>query len=347
MTRRITRTLTQLAALLTLIALLLFLADSRYKVLPNSIHDRLPSHHVGTVVTDITITYCSSANPFSACRLDNEKWQRVEKDLYLRSGWVQSAWLHVQRRKEEELTVGEKVVVGVRIGRLDPGIAEKGQHDEKWESRPGGIWVLRSSKRHDSDSERAVTAVDVLFGADAADPRPGWKLAQNPLLLEGSKDLQVARLSTRHGRPNPKADEKSRDTQPRVRKDGTFKILQVSDAHLSTGTGVCRDAIGPKNDEPSEHCEADPRTLDFLDSVLDSEAPDLVVLSGDQVEGPSAPDTQSALFKLAAPLIERRISYAAIFGNHDDEGALSLSRASKWASCRTYPTAFPDLDQRT
>ncbi|KAK1051385.1 hypothetical protein LTR33_014572, partial [Friedmanniomyces endolithicus] len=149
MTRRITRTLTQLAGLLTLIALLLFLADSRYKVLPNSIHDRLPSHHVGTVVTDITITYCSSANPFSACRLDNEKWQRVEKDLYLRSGWVQSAWLHVQRRKEEELTVGEKVVVGVRIGRLDPGIAEKGQHDEKWESRPGGIWVLRSSKRHD------------------------------------------------------------------------------------------------------------------------------------------------------------------------------------------------------
>ncbi|KAK0252519.1 hypothetical protein LTR91_004924 [Friedmanniomyces endolithicus] len=337
MTRRITRTLTQLAGLLTLIALLLFLADSRYRVLPTSIHDRLPSHHVGTVVTDITITYCSSANPFSACRLDNEKWQRVEKDLYLRSGWLQSAWLHVQRRKEEELTVGDKVVVGVRVGRLDPGVAEKGQHDEKWESRPGGIWVLRSSKRHDSDSERAVTAVDVLFGADAMDPRPGWKLAQTPLLLEGSKDLQVARLSTRHGRPNPKADEKSRDTQSRVRKDGTFKILQVGDAHLSTGTGVCRDAIGPNKNEPSEHCEADPRTLDFLDSVLDSEAPDLVILSGDQVEGPSAPDTQSALFKLAAPLIERRISYAAIFGNHDDEGALSLSRSAQMGLLQNLP----------
>ncbi|TKA62023.1 hypothetical protein B0A55_11127, partial [Friedmanniomyces simplex] len=167
MTRRITRTLTQLAALLTLITLLLFLADSRYKVLPTSIHDRLPSHHAGTVITDITVAYCSTANPFSACRLDSEKWHRVEKDLYLHSGWVQSAWLHVQRRKEEELAAGEKVVVGVRVGSLDPGVGEQGQHDERWESRPGGIWVLRSGKRHDSDSERAVTAVDVLFGADA------------------------------------------------------------------------------------------------------------------------------------------------------------------------------------
>ncbi|KAK3075900.1 hypothetical protein LTR53_000329 [Teratosphaeriaceae sp. CCFEE 6253] len=336
MTRRIVRTLTQAAAFLTLILILVFIADSRYRVLPTSIHDRLPTHHAGTVITDITISTCSTVNPLSTCRLDPDVWHRVEKDLYLHSGWVKSAWLHVKRKKEEELSAGEKVVVGVRVGRLDPGVGEQGKQEERWESRPGGLWLLRSTKRHDSDSAQAVTSVDVLFGADAVDPRPGWKLAQTPLLLDTGKDLQVARLSARHGWPSAKAEEKSRATDPRVNKDGKFKILQLSDAHLSTGTGVCRDAIGEKN-EPSTNCEADIRTLDFIETILDDEKPDLVVLSGDQVEGPTAPDTQSALFKLAAPLIERGIPYAAIFGNHDDEGALSLSRAAQMSLLQTLP----------
>ncbi|KAK5123324.1 hypothetical protein LTR85_002755 [Meristemomyces frigidus] len=332
MTRRITRTLGQVAAFLILVFFLVFLADYQYKVLPTSIHSALPSHHAGSVITDITVTFCSTTNPFSSCRLDPEKWHRIEKDLYLRSGWIKSAWLHVKRKKEEELTADDMVVVGVRVGRLDPGVGESGQHNERWESRPGGIWVLRSSKRHDSDSDKAITAVDVLFGADAVDPRPNWKLAQTPLLLNVGREVQIARLSTRHGRP--KLD--SKETVPRVRKDGKFKILQVSDAHLSTGTGACRDAIGP-NGEASTNCEADPRTLEFIESVLDDERPDLVVLSGDQVEGPAAPDAQSAIFKFAAPLIERSIPYAAIFGNHDDEGSLSLSRAAQMSLIQTLP----------
>ncbi|KAK5132993.1 hypothetical protein LTR08_008280 [Meristemomyces frigidus] len=335
MTRRITRTLGQVAAFLLLSSVLVFLADYQYKVLPASLHSALPSHHAGSVITDITIAFCASTNPFAACRLDAARWNRVEKDLYLHSGWVASAWLHVQRKKEEELRADDMVVVGVRVGRLDPGVGESGQHDARWESRPGGIWLLRSSKRHDSDSARAITAVDVLFGADAVDPRPGWRLAQTPLLLHAGRDVQQARLSTRHGRPKLE----SRETVPRVGKDGKFKILQVSDAHLSTGTGVCRDAIGADN-LPSHNCEADVRTLDFLETVLDAEKPDLVVLSGDQVEGPAAPDTQSAIFKFAAPLIERNIPYATIFGNHDDEAPHSLSRAAQMSLLQTLPLSL-------
>lgn len=281
------------------------------------------------------MTYCSSVNPLSSCRLDSDKWSRIEKDLYLHSGWVNSAWLHVKRKNEEELAEDDRVVVGVRVGRLDPGIGEKGQDAEQWESRPGGIWVLRSSKRHDSDSDRAVTAVDVLFGADAVEPRPDWQLTQTPLLVDTSRDLQVARLSVRHG--HPKSNYEPERPQPRVRKDGKFKILQLSDAHLATGTGVCRDAI-TANNEPIANCEADIRTLEFLESILDSEQPDMVVLSGDQVEGPQSPDTQSTLFKLAAPLIARKIPYAAIFGNHDDESStVSLSRQAQMSLLQTLP----------
>ncbi|TKA32429.1 hypothetical protein B0A50_01535 [Salinomyces thailandicus] len=345
MTRRITRTLGQAAALLLLLLILLFAADYRYQVLPASLHPALPSHHPRSVVTDVQIAFCSRANPFSRCRLDADEWQRVEKDLYLHSGWARSAWLHVKRKREEELTEDDRVVVGVRVGRLDPGVGESGQGEERWESREGGVWLLRSGRKHESDSDRALTAVDVLFGADAVDPRPGWTLAETPLLLNAGDDMQLARLSTRHGRP--KADEKP--PVPRVNKDGKFKILQFSDAHLATGTGSCRDAIGPDNAPSPATCEADPRTLEFLESVLDSEMPDLAVLSGDQVEGPQAPDTQSTLFKLAAPFISRHIPYAAIFGNHDDQGKHALSRTAQMSLLQTLPYSLsrsgpPSLD---
>ncbi|KAI7613725.1 Metallo-dependent phosphatase, partial [Hortaea werneckii] len=332
MTRRITRTLGQAAAFVALVFLLVFIADYQYKVLPSSLHTFSPTHHAGTVVTDIKIAFCSKTNPFSTCRLDPEKWHRIEKDLFLHTGWTRSAWLHVKRKREEELTEDDKIVVGVRVGRLDPGVGESGQGGERWESRDGGLWLLRSSKKKDSDSERVITAVDVLFGTDAVDPRPGWTLAQMPLLLNAGESVQVARLSMRHGQP--KAEVKT--LVPRVNKGGKFKVLQLSDAHLATGVGVCRDAIGPKN-EPSTNCEADIRTLEFIETILDDEKPDLVVLSGDQVEGPQSPDTQSTLFKLAAPLIERQIPFAAIFGNHDDEGSYSLSREAQMSLMQTLP----------
>lgn len=239
----------------------------------------------------------------------------------------------MKRRQEEELGTNDKVVMDVRVGRLDPGVGEKGQDAEKWESRPGGVWILRSSKRHDSDSERAVTSVDVLFGADAVEPRPGWELAHTPLMLDAKRELQVARLSVRHGHPKTSDPD---EITPRVGKDGKFKILQLSDAHLATGTGICRDAITTNNQE-IPNCEADVHTLEFIETILDDEKPDLVILSGDQVEGPQSPDTQSTLFKLAAPLIARKIPYAAIFGNHDDEGSVSLSRSAQMSLLQTLP----------
>ena len=332
MTRRITRTLIQGAAFLTIILVLVFIADHRYRVLPTSLHVHLPLHHSGSVITDINIVFCSSANPFSTCRLDPLQWRRLEKDLYLNSGWLNSAWMHVQRQHEGELSQDDVVVMDVRVGRSDPSAGAGDESGNQWEWRPGGIWLLRSKRTVDFDSQRVVTAVDLLFGADAVDPRPGWTLARTPLLIDENRDSHAARLSIRRGQPT--ADK--RVAVPRVRKNGRFKILQISDAHVSTGVGKCRDAIGIGG-KPSRQCEADPRTLEFLETVLDDEKPDLVILSGDQVEGPAAPDTQSALFKIVAPLAERRIPYAAIFGNHDDEGMRSLPRATQMSLLETLP----------
>ena len=280
------RTICQLSTLAIFTLAVVWFLDKRFRVLPSALHNVMPAHHPGLVITDITVTTCSTVNVFSSCRLESNSWHRIEKDLYLGKGWVSNAYVHIQRKKEEELLPEDKVIVDVSVGRLDPSAAVDGEAEEKWEKRPAGLWLKRSSKHRTSDSNSAVTAVDVLFGADAVDPRAGWQIIGTSLLLSSSGEAQEARLSVRKG----KHAEPARPT-PRVNDHGKFKIMQAADLHLSTGTGHCRD------EEPVGHnggkCEADPRTLEFVGRLLDEEKPDLVVLSGDQVNGETAPDAQS------------------------------------------------------
>lgn len=267
--------------------LLVFFLDRNFRFIPNAIHEYMPQHHPGLVITDLAITKCSSVNVFSSCKLDSDKWHRIEKDLYLGKGWVSSAYLHVKRLKEEDLASNDKVVMDVTVGRLDPSTTgTKGQADQKWESRGSGLWILRSSKLHASDSKDAVTAVDLLFGDDAVEARDGWHITGTPLLLDTHSDIPAAHITVRRG-----SQVAPYKPQPRVRDTGKFKIMQLADLHLSTGLGHCRDAV--PNGYHGGKCEADPRTLDFVTKLLEEEKPDLVVLSGDQVNGDTAPDAQS------------------------------------------------------
>lgn len=266
--------------------LVIFLLDRNYRVLPDSIHEYMPQHHAGLIITDITITQCSSLNVFSSCKLDPDVWHRIEKELYLGRGLMSSAYVHVRRKREEELSGDDKVVVGVSVGRLDPGASVKGQADERWEARPGGLWIKRSARRHASDSKDAVTAVDVLFGEDASEARFGWTIVGTPLMLDtGTRELVVHLTIHRGSQQDPP------QPVPRIGENGRFKILQVSDLHLSTGVGHCRDAL--PDSYHGGKCEADPRTLAFVSRMLEDEKPDLVVLGGDQVNGATAPDAQT------------------------------------------------------
>lgn len=272
-------------AIFTVLAV--FLLDRNYRVLPNSLHNHMPSHHPGLVVIDVTIAKCSSINIFSSCDLDPKIWHRVEKDLYLGKTWTSKAYLFVSRKREEDLTDEDSVVMDVSVGRLDPGT--KSTTDKQWEARPSGLWIQRSTNKKSSDSDDAITDVDILFGDDAAEPRDGWFITGTPLLLDSPQ--YSVHLSVRRGAPR-----EPKKPRPRIPDNGRFKIMQIADLHLSTGVGACRDAIPDSyNGGP---CEADPRTLDFVTKMLDEEKPDFVVLSGDQVNGDSAPDAQSVRLTL-------------------------------------------------
>ncbi|KAJ4302086.1 Phosphatase dcr2 [Collariella sp. IMI 366227] len=306
MTRRIVRTIVHISATALFTFIFIFFLDRNFRVLPNAIHGYLPTHHAGSVITDITIAKCSSINVFSSCTLDQT------------------------------------------CGRLNPQLAgdKKKKHgagekeEEPWEARPGGLWIKRSNRRGVSDSEHAVTAVDVLFGDDAVEARPGWEVTGMPLLLDGGTKIPSAQLTVRRGAPKeiPKP-------VPKIGDNGRFKIVQLADLHLSTGVGNCRDAV--PEDWNGGKCEADPRTLDFVNKVLEEERPNLVVLSGDQVNGDTAPDVQTAIFKYAQLLIKRKIPYVSIFGNHDDEG--TMSRAAQMELIEALPYSLskagpPEID---
>jgi hypothetical protein len=309
------RTGIQLGVIGTLVFLIVVFLDNRYRVLPNAIHNHLPAHHPGFVVTDLQVVTCSSINPFSKCTIDGPDWHRINKDLYLGKGYISSAYLVVRRKKEDDLLAHEEVVTDVRVGRIPPSAVDASK-DERWESRQAGISLKFSQKRHDQDM---VTGVDVLFGGDAVDPRSNWKIQEISLYLGTDAHAAEPFLTVRKG-PALKVEKPI----PRIRKDGKFKIMQAADLHLSTGLGKCRHAL-PEGQE----CDADPRTLDFLARLIEEERPDFVVLSGDQVNGDTAPDSQSAIFKYSELFARHKIPYAGIFGNHDDEG--NLNRAESMA----------------
>jgi len=74
--------------------------------------------------------------------------------------------LYVALENKEELVAEDLVVTDIRVGEPPPNPSS----DHSWESRPGGIWMLRS--KFYGKTDQTVTEVDVLFGVDAVDPRP-------------------------------------------------------------------------------------------------------------------------------------------------------------------------------
>lgn len=266
------------------------------------------------VVTDLTVCFFSLEGVPSTCVPDPQTWRRIDKELYLYTH-QQTAWLYVALANEDELSAEDLFVADIIVGEAPPNSSSS----RPWESRPGGIWVLRS--KFAANNDRPVTDVDVLFGPDAVDPRPQWALVGSSLQLDGQSEPPDVKLTVLFGRARPIMDAR---TILRVGEDNRFKIVQISDTHMVTGVGVCKDAIDADGNHMPQSV-ADPLTVDFIAKILDLEKPNLVILTGDQLHHDTT-DSQTALFKVAAPIIERSVPFAAVFGNHDSEGAHALSR---------------------
>jgi len=87
-----------------------------------------------------------------------------------------------------------------------------------------------------------------------------------------------------------------------------FKIAQFTDMHFGEGEA---EAWGPKQDDES---------VAIMQSVLAAEAPNLVVLGGDQLTGLNVKKNATAYWARIASTIEKTgTPHSAILGNHDAE----------------------------
>jgi len=83
--------------------------------------------------------------------------------------------------------------------------------------------------------------------------------------------------------------------------------------------------------------DIDAETLRFIRAALDSEKPDLVVLTGDQVKGyasslkgeKNAPNVEKTIRQICRPFEERGIPFTLAFGNHDIQAA-AAQRQLAW-----------------
>lgn len=107
------------------------------------------------------------------------------------------------------------------------------------------------------------------------------------------------------------------DVHPNFKSDGTYKILQIADLHFSVNEEPCRQVSW---ESPNRPCRSFNDTVALMHKWLDTEKPDLVVLTGDQINGQTTSwDPKSILPGLIEPMVQRKIHWAAILGNHDSE----------------------------
>ncbi|RVW16133.1 putative inactive purple acid phosphatase 28 [Vitis vinifera] len=118
----------------------------------------------------------------------------------------------------------------------------------------------------------------------------------------------------------------------RFSSDGIFKILQVADMHFGNGVVTrCRDVLPSELDGCS-----DLNTTRFLRRLIDEERPDFVAFTGDNIFGTSAADAAESLFEVFGPVMESRLPWAAILGNHDQESTMTREELMTLISLMDY-----------
>lgn len=308
--RGLTRLLTYLFVLFALISLTFTYLRIRQPSLPknHNFHNQ-----EGFIITDISLRTCSLFGN-EHCQ-PSGNWYKIPKPLNYNNNGKKFS-----RLRQQYIFVKKIPLSGVNKNTEVISDLEISDGDEI-------RWSTKSEKYDQDQAQKYIYNIDVLFGVDAVDPRLDWELIKKP--ISGiSGEVPVYFTIKR----SPKTVVES----PKLSIDAgsKYKILQVADLHFSTGEGVCRDQYPEIPD-----CKADKRTLKFIDSVLDIEKPDLVVLTGDQIFGEDSFDTVTTLLKAVNPYIVKQIPYSIMFGNHDDEGSLTREQLMGLVETLSYSLA--------
>ncbi|EJU03587.1 Metallo-dependent phosphatase [Dacryopinax primogenitus] len=310
------------------------------QTLPLDIWDPLLPHKTGLtelaiescIFSPVTMEFC---NPYSSPAADASKgkWVRVERDLNWKTGlWYLVGSCNLYYRRTRRLNV--PLITDLVLLPADICPNTTSTEDATWHrvarSIRNGVWPTQSDFLwYELGGQKdIITEIDVLWGEG-----PAWLGFEKlqPAIVERNSKVDSVWLTYRRGvTPAQKAPPLH------FHDDGTFTILQIADLHYSVSIGKCRDT-------DREPCvEGDMITADFLARVLDAERPDMVVFSGDQLNGQGTSwDSKSVIAKFAQQVIDRQIPWAAIFGNHDDETDLNRLSEMRLYQAMPYCLASP------
>ncbi|KAK7687305.1 hypothetical protein QCA50_009810 [Cerrena zonata] len=302
--------------------------------LPLDVWDPLMPHDTG--LSEIAATNCWIAPggwpwatvdvcaPWSTNELDTTrgKWVLVDENLKMQG--YGSLNLYYRRTRRLDIPLINEVRV-VPDGQTPYGDGSStGWSRVKVPVSPRGprmfLWYKAEKtlqQMSEPDLKNIITEIDVIFGDD--EPWYGFEKIEPPV-AQGQKLSASVYITIRRGvKPPPRAPPLH------FSHEGKFKVLQVADLHFSVTAGVCRDT--PISPCPS----SDNLTSSLIGKIIDTEKPDMVVFTGDQLNGQGTSwDSKTVLAKFAKSVTERGIPWAAIFGNHDDEDGESREYQAKW-----------------
>ncbi|RAK95319.1 metallophosphoesterase family protein [Aspergillus ibericus CBS 121593] len=118
------------------------------------------------------------------------------------------------------------------------------------------------------------------------------------------------------------------DTRLRFTSNGTFHLTVFEDLHY----GEAEDTDwGPMQDIESRA---------VMNTVLDHESPQLVILNGDLITGEDTflSNATEYIDEIVAPLVERNLRWASTYGNHDSD--YNLSRNAILEREQSYPNSL-------
>ncbi|KAL7310617.1 Phosphatase dcr2, variant 2 [Mucor circinelloides] len=291
------------------------LISAEYKRIPVDLNQDVGGFHlymyysqVGpkNPITAITAKQCFTSN----CFLDG--WERVEKDLNKGVVVGMSVYLFYKREPKEDPVTDVVVILNEQT---PPQGYTKVDVNLNSILRGDAIYLWYRTTPSNPDVQRdAVQELAIEFGKHAVTPY-GWSKIKVDLnsAKEGKEGF---------GEPTFLYFRKGYKELPKMKplsfnENGDFKILQLADLHFTNEEGTCRDIPVDMD------CKGDATTIEYVEKLLDREKPDFVVFSGDNINGGGVSDARAATFKFAEPVVKRRIPWAVVFGNHDDENDLT------------------------
>lgn len=125
----------------------------------------------------------------------------------------------------------------------------------------------------------------------------------------------------------------------KVKEDGTFKILQLTDMHLINSTKKNVTAKEPESnlrDVSKNYSLRDEWAMEAVTTVVEEADPDLIIVTGDSIYTnelvckayTKTDDNEAAFWKFAKFVDSFKIPWLFIFGNHDEEGSLTEREGS-------------------